>query len=139
MAGPDPRISVVLLTYNNRCDEVLRTLGHLARLPEKPHIVVVDNGSADGTVSILARRYPHIQLVEAGTNLGAAGRTLGLQRAKTPYVALCDDDTWWEPGSLAKAADLFDAHSRLAIVTGQVLVGPENRLATCDRRWHARR
>jgi GT2 family glycosyltransferase len=127
MEGPDPRISVVLLTHN-RCDEVLRTLGHLAALPEKPQIVVVDNGSTDGTASILARRYPHIELVETGRNLGAAGRTLGLQRAKTPYVALCDDDTWWEPGSLAKAADLFDTHARLAIVTGQVLVGPENRL-----------
>ncbi len=127
MEGPDPRISVVLLTHN-RCDEVLRTLGHLAALPEKPRIVVVDNGSTDGTASILARRYPHIELVETGTNLGAAGRTLGLQQAETPYVALCDDDTWWEPGSLAKAADLFDAHCRLAIVTGRVLVGPENRL-----------
>jgi GT2 family glycosyltransferase len=41
------------------------------------------------------------------------------------YVAFCDDDTWWEPGSLAAAADLFDKHPRLASVTARVLVGPE--------------
>src|SRR5205807_3226697 len=41
------------------------------------------------------------------------------------YVALCDDDVWWTPGSLAHAADLFDAHPRLAVVTARVLVGPD--------------
>jgi GT2 family glycosyltransferase len=40
---------------------------------------------------------------------------------------LCDDDTWWEPGALRRAADLFDAHPRLAVITGRVLVGPESR------------
>jgi GT2 family glycosyltransferase len=44
-----------------------------------------------------------------------------------PYVALCDDDTWWGPGSLRRAADLFDAHSRLAVATARVLVNAEQR------------
>jgi GT2 family glycosyltransferase len=50
-----------------------------------------------------------------------------VRRAETPYVALCDDDAWWEPGALARAADLFDGQPRLAVVTGRILVGPENR------------
>src|SRR5207302_11043179 len=47
-----------------------------------------------------------------------------------PYTTLfrsCDDDTWWEPGSLRRAADLFDAHPRLALAVARVLVGPEER------------
>jgi GT2 family glycosyltransferase len=63
----------------------------------------------------------------ASLQTGAAARTLGVRHVDAPYVAFCDDDTWWEPGSLRRAADLFDAHPRLAIVTGRVLVGPENR------------
>src|SRR5262249_16685765 len=54
-------------------------------------------------------------------------RTLGARRVDTPYVALSDDDTWWEPGGLRRAADLFDRHPRLAVLTGRVLLGPEER------------
>jgi GT2 family glycosyltransferase len=42
----------------------------------------------------------------------------------TPYVAFCDDDTWWDPGSLRTAADVFDGHPRLAVVTARILVEP---------------
>jgi GT2 family glycosyltransferase len=114
-----------MITWNRR-DEVLRTLARLNALPERPSIILVDNGSGDGTAAV-RERFPMVEVIEAGTNLGAAGRTLGLERAGTPYVALCDDDTWWEPGGLARAADLFDARPRLAIVTARVLVGPEER------------
>jgi GT2 family glycosyltransferase len=126
MSDADPRVAVVMITYN-RCDEVLRSLTHLTALPEQPRIVLVDNGSADGTAAVVTQRYPQVEVLDAGGNLGAAGRTLGVRHVEAPYVALCDDDTWWEPGSLRRAADLFDRHPRLAIVTACVLVGPENR------------
>lgn len=44
----DARISVVILSFN-RVDDVLDTVARTAALPERPHIVVVDNGSSDGT------------------------------------------------------------------------------------------
>jgi GT2 family glycosyltransferase len=48
------------------------------------------------------------------------------------YVSLCDDDTWWEPRPLRKAADLLVGYPQLAVLTGLVLVGAENRLdPTC--------
>jgi GT2 family glycosyltransferase len=124
--GPDRRIAVVMITHN-RCEEVVRSLGHLVSLPEQPAILLVDNGSNDDTVAEVARRFPQIEVVNAGGNLGAAGRTLGVRRVAAPYVALCDDDTWWEPGGLARAADLFDAQAQLAVVTARVLIGPEAR------------
>ncbi len=52
------------------------------------------------------------------------GRNVGVARIDTPYVAFCDDDTWWEPGSLTTAADTLDAHPRLAVVTARILVEP---------------
>src|SRR5690349_17400025 len=126
MSAADPRVAVVMITYNRRA-EVLHSLGELALLPERPEIVVVDNGSIDGTAAAVARHFPHVRLVKAGANLGAAGRTLGVQHVEAPYVAFCDDDTWWEPGTLRHAADLFDARSRLALLTARVLVGREER------------
>jgi GT2 family glycosyltransferase len=122
----DRRVAVVMITHN-RCDETLRSLEHLTHLPERPSIFVVDNGSDDGTTAAVARSFPQVAVLDAGGNLGAAGRTLGVRHVKAPYVALCDDDTWWEPGSLGRAADLFDAHPRLGVLTARVLVGPEAR------------
>ncbi len=126
MSRPDPRVAIVMITHNRR-GEVLRSLEHLLALPERTPIVLVDNGSTDGTAAAVAECFPQVELLDAGGNLGAAGRTLGVRRVAVPYVALCDDDTWWEPGCLSRAADLFDAHPRLGVLTARVLVGPEAR------------
>jgi GT2 family glycosyltransferase len=92
----------------------------------------VDNASQDATGAALKQQIPAWAYIRSKTNLGAAGRNLGLRAADTPYVALCDDDTWWEPGSLGNAADLFDAHPDVAVLTARVLVGPEDRVdSTC--------
>ncbi|MEV4443720.1 glycosyltransferase family 2 protein, partial [Streptomyces sp. NPDC049577] len=120
---PDDRTTVVVITHNRR-DEVLRTLDHLAALPEAPPVVVTDNASTDGTPEAVARRHPGVRLLRSSRNLGAIGRNLGVRHVRTPYVAFCDDDSWWAPGSLARAADLLDRHTSLASVTARIVVEP---------------
>ncbi|MCC2641509.1 MAG: hypothetical protein K0S45_1922 [Nitrospira sp.] len=120
----DLRVTAVVLTHNRK-QEVLRTIGRLASLPEQPDIIVVDNGSTDGTSNSIAENYPGVHVIRLEQNIGAAGRNAGMLRATTPYVALCDDDTWWNPGSLTLAADVLDNHKLVAVVTAKVLVGPE--------------
>ena len=120
---PDPRLTVVVITRNRR-EELLRTLGLLAALPERPPVIVVDNGSADGTAAAVRRAHPQVHVIAARRNLGAVGRNLAVRRVTTPYVAFCDDDTWWEPGSLALAADALDRHPDLASVTARIVVKP---------------
>jgi GT2 family glycosyltransferase/peptidoglycan/xylan/chitin deacetylase (PgdA/CDA1 family) len=125
MKSAEGRIAVVMITHNRR-EEVLASLSRLTRLPENPQIVVVDNASRDGTCEAIAKRFPAVELIAAGGNLGAAARNLGVRHVQTPYVALCDDDTWWEAGALRRAADLFDAHPRLAVATARILVEPQH-------------
>ncbi|MFC7107553.1 glycosyltransferase family 2 protein [Nonomuraea rubra] len=122
----DPRVGAVVITWNRR-EEVLTALGRLLALPERPQVVLVDNGSADGTAEAVARAYPEVDVVALDENLGAVGRNVGVERLRTPYVAFADDDTWWEPGSLARAADRLDAHPRLAVVTARILAEPGGR------------
>jgi GT2 family glycosyltransferase len=125
MVQPDPRVSIVVISRNRR-DELLENLGRLTRMPEAPSIVVVDNGSTDGSASAVAQLFPSIKLITSKNNLGAAGRNLGVAHTATPYVAFCDNDSWPESDHLRRAADVLDAHPRLAILSGRVLVGPEN-------------
>ncbi|MDJ1132834.1 glycosyltransferase family 2 protein [Streptomyces iconiensis] len=121
---PDSRTTVVVITHNRRA-ELLRTLGLLAELPERPRVIVTDNGSTDGTADDVARLHPDVLLLTPGRNLGAVGRNLAVRHVGTPYVAFCDDDSWWEPGSLAKAADLLDRHRSLGAVTARIVVEPD--------------
>jgi len=131
VSGPvgsaDARVGVSILTYN-RLNEVSRTTERMLSLPEQPRLVVVDNGSTDGTPVALGQRFSSVRCLALSGNPGASGRNAGVAALDTPYVALCDDDAWWEPGSLREAANLLDWYPRLAVVAGQVLVGPENRL-----------
>jgi GT2 family glycosyltransferase len=115
-----------VITWNRR-EEALASLGRLLALPERPRVVLVDNGSSDGTAEAARRACPEVDVVALAENLGAVGRNVGVARLSTPYVAFADDDTWWEPGSLARAADALDAHPRLAVVTARILAEPGGR------------
>jgi glycosyltransferase involved in cell wall biosynthesis len=116
------RVTVVVASQNRR-DELLASLPR----HEGP-VILVDNGSTDGSPEAVRRHHPHVDVVALETNHGAPARTIGVQRASTPYVAFADDDSWWEPGALARAADLFDKHTRMGLLGGRVLVGPDERL-----------
>lgn len=120
------RITVVMITHN-RCEELCRSLKHLKALPEKPGVIVVDNASTDNTVQCLHAEFPDVELIQSDKNLGAAGRNLGVQHVWTPYVAFCDDDTWWEPGSLETAVTLLDRHPRIAALNARIIVGSDHR------------
>jgi len=123
----DARIGVVVLTHN-RARELIRTLEQLCTLPERPMIVVVDNASTDQTADLLACRFPDLTYLRLPANAGAAGRNAGVRACPRQYIALCDDDTWWALGALRQAADLLDAHRRLAVITARVLVRKEARV-----------
>lgn len=127
------RISVVVLTHN-RLSEVTKTVEGLLALPERPAIVVVDNGSSDGTVHALRARFAGVNVVSLGANLGAAGRNHGVTAVETEYVAFSDDDTHWAPGALEWAVRLLDGSPSVAVLSGRVLVGDEARTdPTCLR------
>ncbi|HYH49625.1 MAG TPA: glycosyltransferase family 2 protein [Acidimicrobiia bacterium] len=130
-AGPateaSPRIAVVMIT-RNRADEAVAAVDRLVRLPEQPEVVVVDNASTDGTSDRLAARaFPAVTLIRCQENLGAAGRNVGVRRTGAPFVAFCDDDTAWLPGSLRRAAELLASHPDLGLICGRVVIGDGGR------------
>jgi GT2 family glycosyltransferase len=122
----DPRVAVVIIVLNGR-DRIRTTLDRLSTLPEGPEIVVVDNGSTDGTPNAIRVRFPQIRIIELARNAGAAGRNSGVRAVSAPYVAFAEDDSWYEPGALRTAADLLDAHPDVALINAHVRVGEDGR------------
>ena len=121
------KISVVIITRDRRAS-LVRTLRELTRLPETFPIVVVDNASADGTAAAVSQQFPRVRVVTLGRNRGAVGRNIGVRAAGTPYVAFCDDDSWWEAGALPRAVAHFDRYPRIGLIAGTILGQRERRL-----------
>lgn len=115
-------VTVVIAT-RDRVAELRRTLAHLAALPEDPAVIVVDNGSKDGTAATVSREFPHVTVIRNRRNRRAAARNQGVRRAASRYVAFSDDDSWWEPGALALACDLLGQHQQAGVIAGRTLVG----------------
>ena len=119
-----PAAVTVVVATRDRREQLATTLPRHAPAP----VILVDNGSTDGTLDLVAEHFPQVSVLALGSNLGAPARNLGVAAAATPYVAFADDDSWWAPGALARAAELLDRHPRLGLVAGRVLVGREERL-----------
>jgi GT2 family glycosyltransferase len=115
-------VTVVVMSRDRR-EDLLRSMPR----HEAP-VVFVDNGSTDGSVEAVRAAHPDVTVLPLDENVGARARTLGAQRAGTPFVAFADDDSWWAPGHLARAAEIMRAHPRLAVLNARILVGPEERL-----------
>ncbi len=115
------------MATRNRRPSLLQTLGKLSAVAENPRIVVVDNASADGTCAAVAEAFPNVTVIALEENVGPFARTLGVRAVDAPYVAFSDDDSWWGPGALGRAADALDRFPALAVVAGHVLVGEVER------------
>jgi GT2 family glycosyltransferase len=120
-------VTTVVMSRNRR-DDLMRTLPL-----HDPPVILVDNGSTDGTAEAVRVRHPDIDVVALDRNHGAAARNIGVQLATTPYVAFADDDSWWARGALRKAVEILEADAGIAVVNGKILLGTENRVdPVCD-------
>ncbi|WP_433363265.1 glycosyltransferase family 2 protein [Actinoplanes sp. CA-142083] len=109
-------VTIVVAT-RNRADRLAETAPH-----HRAPVIVVDNASDEPI------RMPGAEVIRLRRNLGAAARNTGVARARTPFVAFADDDSYWENGALARAAALMRAHPQVALLTAEVRIGAEGRL-----------
>jgi N-acetylglucosaminyl-diphospho-decaprenol L-rhamnosyltransferase len=82
-----------------------------------PDVVVVDNGSRDGSVADLRAAVPTVRIVDAGTNLGyAAAANRGIAATETAVVAVCNPDANVEPGTARALIDRLETEPDLGAV-----------------------
>jgi glycosyltransferase involved in cell wall biosynthesis len=102
-------VSVVIPTYN-RADWLPQTLGSILDQTLKPReVIVVDDGSTDGT-QVLSRSFPpsvkYVQIENSGV---CRARNVGAALAGARWVAYCDSDDLWHPQKLEAQARLLQA------------------------------
>lgn len=98
--GPE-LVSVVIVNFNGETFLEGCLSSVFAQTYRPVEVIVVDNGSTDGSVRLVRSRFPEARLLVNTTNLGfAAGNNLGVREARGNIVALLNNDTLVQPGWL---------------------------------------
>jgi glycosyltransferase involved in cell wall biosynthesis len=90
--------------------------------------IVVDGGSSDGTLDLvrdLARRHPHIRLVEGPDRGQSDALNKGIRAASAEIIGILNCDDFYEPGVLARVGALFQGQPTPSLVVGNCLVHNE--------------
>lgn len=121
----NPLIYVVMLTYNNVQDtfESLKSIGQ--QTYQNLRVLVVDNGSKDNTPALVREKFPDVQVVETGQNLGVPwgyniGFSLALE-AGADYVFMVNNDTILAPDLIQKLLDAGQADDAIGMVMPKIL------------------
>lgn len=93
------RVSVVIPTYN-RAEYLGDALRSALVQPETGEVIVVDDGSTDGTKEVL-KSFPDVNVISTANVERGAARNLGAHEAQFDLLAFLDSDDAWEPGKLA--------------------------------------
>jgi GT2 family glycosyltransferase len=87
-------------------------------------VIVVDNGSDDGSPAMVATEFPSVRLIRNAQNLGfSRANNQGLRASVGDYMALLNSDTRVTPGALRHLASFLEAHEDVGAV-GPMLVSP---------------
>ena len=92
---PETLVSIIILNYNGRehLEACLSSLQDLEFPKQQLEIIVVDNGSTDGSLGFIKARFPGVVLIHNETNLGfSKAANIGAERAKGEYVAFLNND-----------------------------------------------
>jgi GT2 family glycosyltransferase len=117
MNATAPAVSIIIASFNTRVD-LERCLDALHRTPPSSshEIVVVDNGSTDGSADA-ARRWAAVRVFEAGANLGFARATnIGIRESRGANLLLLNSDTIVPPGALDRLLGELDLNPDVAVV-----------------------
>ncbi len=105
-------VSVVIVSWNTRELTIAAVASALAQQTDaEVEVIVVDNGSVDGSVAALRERFAGLRVIAVGRNLGfSGGNNVGLARARGEYTLLLNSDAALRPGALQALLEAARQH-----------------------------
>src|SRR5262245_4903821 len=100
----DAAVAAVVVTYN-----ALPWLEQCLESMSDVRVVVVDNGSSDGTPDFVRERFPQVRLVEQENAGLGAGWNRGIEETEGRYVLILNADAWLTAGSLERLVAFADS------------------------------
>lgn len=111
-------ITVIIPTYNRKqyLEQAIKSA--LSQTAKPAEIIVIDDGSTDGTEELLKNNYQTIRYFKQNNKGPAAARNLGLRMARGQLIAFLDDDDIWPPYKLEKQLNFLESCQHIDFVFG---------------------
>jgi len=123
----NPFVSIVIINWNGIrfIDKCIKSI--LSSTYKNIEIIVVDNGSTDGSPEYVSKKYPNVKLIKNARNLGyARACNIGIKYAKGDIVAILNNDVWVEASWLEPLIKML-SNPKIG-VTGPVIVDSSNKV-----------
>lgn len=116
-----PLVSILVVTHDRK-QQLSRCLDSaLAQTYGNKEVVVVNNGSSDGTMEMLAAEFPSAITVNLEENLGCpSGRNVGFGVCNGVYIYCLDDDGWLQPDAVEKCVRLAEENESIGVVMSRI-------------------
>lgn len=118
-------VCIVILNWNGYQDTVACVESCLQSNYPAYSIIIVDNGSRDNSEKLFRQRFPDIEILQTGSNLGfAGGNNVGIRHALASgadYVWLLNNDTIIAPDALTELVKLAESSPRIGMVGSKIL------------------
>ena len=119
-----PQVRLVVLTYNGR-DHVVRCFDHLHALDwprDRLELLLVDNGSRDGSSELVSESFPDVRVIRMTRNIGFPANNLALTDLEgCDYVGLVNDDAFVAPDYLTPLVETLEADPELGAACPKML------------------
>ena len=125
-------LSIIIVNWNTR-DLLVQCLASVYGNPPigEFQVIVVDNGSTDGSVAMVSERFPQIQLVANDKNVGfVRGNNQAMPLSRGRHVLLLNSDTIVQANALSRMVEFMDAHPDAGIV-GSYVLNPDGTPQAC--------
>ncbi len=135
VASQPPEVSIAIITRNSRqlLEDCLETI-YSGTSEIEFEVIVVDNGSQDGTVASLNSRFPQVRLLQNAKNRGVApARNQAIKAATGDYVLLLDADARLSPGAIAALVAFAKTTPDAGIVGARIVDATGKLQLTCRR------
>lgn len=123
---PERRVLIVIPTFNSEEDieECLKSI--IAQNLDSALVVIVDNGSRDGTVAVVSQKYPSVKIVQNPDNYGyAAGCSIGFDSFDSDYVVFVNADTSARTNWIQEGISRIERDPSLAAFQPKILLYPD--------------
>lgn len=129
-------LSVIILNFNTRelTRTCIRSVLSSRIAPYTMEVIVCDNGSTDGSVEMLRKEFPDVQIIQNKKNMGfAAGNNPGIRSSQGRYVLLLNSDTEVPKTTLSTMIAFMDEHPEAGASTCKLILPDGSMDPACHR------